>query len=104
MAYATHAQWFVYQGNAVTAFLNGEIEEKLYVKQSIMYEQYSPTGELLVCRLLKALYRLKQAPRVWMKKANKILKTLRLEPIPTNKTYFIIPDKELICSIYVNDF
>ena len=39
-----------------------------------------------------------------MKKANKILKALELEPIPTDKTCFIIPDKELICSIYVDDF
>ena len=69
-----------------------------------MYEQYSPIGKLLVCRLFKALYGLKQAPRVWMKKANKIFKTLGLEPIPTNETYFIIPDKELIYSIYVDDF
>ena len=104
MAYATQAQWFVYQGDAVTAFLNGEIEEELYVKQPIIYEQYSPIGKLLVCRLFKTLYRLKQAPRVWIKKANKILKALGFESIPTNKTYFIIPDKELICSIYVDDF
>ena len=104
MAYATHAQWFVYQGDAVTAFLNGEIEEELYVEQSIMYEQYSPTGKLLVCRLLKALYGLKQAPRVWMKKANKILKALGLESISIDKACFITPNKELICSIYVDDF
>jgi hypothetical protein len=57
-----------------------------------------------VCRLFKALYRLKQAPRVWIKKTNKILKALRLEPIPTNKACFIIPDKELIYSIYVDNF
>jgi hypothetical protein len=69
-----------------------------------MYEQYSLTGELLVYRLFKALYRLKQAPRVWIKKANKILKVIGLEPILTNEAYFIIPDKELICSIYVDNF
>jgi len=39
-----------------------------------------------------------------MKKANRILKAIRLEPILTNKAYFITPDKELICSIYVNNF
>jgi hypothetical protein len=39
-----------------------------------------------------------------MKKANKILKALGLEPIFTNKACFIIPDKKLICSIYVNNF
>ena len=55
-------------------------------------------------RLFKALYRLKQAPRVWIKKANKILKVIGLEPILTNEACFIIPDKELICSIYVDDF
>jgi hypothetical protein len=94
----------MYQGDAVTAFLNGEIEKELYVEQPIMYEQHSPTGEVLVCRLFKALYGLKQAPRVWMKKANKILKALGLEPIPTDEACFITPDKELICSIYVDDF
>jgi hypothetical protein len=39
-----------------------------------------------------------------MKKTNKIFKTLGLESIFINKAYFIIPDKELICSIYVDDF
>jgi hypothetical protein len=57
-----------------------------------------------VCRLRKALYELKQAPRVWIKKANKILKVLRLESIFIDKACFIILDKELICSIYVDNF
>jgi hypothetical protein len=39
-----------------------------------------------------------------MKKTNKIFKALGLESIFINKVYFIILDKELICSIYVNDF
>jgi hypothetical protein len=94
----------MYQSDAVTAFLNGKIEEELYIKQLTMYEQHSPIGEVLVYRLFKALYGLKQTPRVWIKKANKIFKALRLEPIPIDKAYFIIPDKELICSIYVNNF
>ena len=39
-----------------------------------------------------------------MKKANKILKALELEPIFIDKACFITPDKELIYSIYVDDF
>src|SRR5258708_36376967 len=39
-----------------------------------------------------------------MKKANKILKVLGLESIFIDKACFITPDKELICSIYVDDF
>jgi hypothetical protein len=69
-----------------------------------MYERYSPIGEVLVYRLRKALYGLKQVPRVWIKKANKILKALGLESILTDKAYFITLNKELIYSIYVDDF
>jgi hypothetical protein len=32
MAYGTYALWYIYQGNAVTAFLNGEVEEEFYIK------------------------------------------------------------------------
>ena len=39
-----------------------------------------------------------------MRKANKILKIIELEPISINKACFIISDKEFICSIYVDDF
>jgi hypothetical protein len=39
-----------------------------------------------------------------MKKANRIFKIIGLKSISTDKVCFIIPDKELICSIYVDDF
>ena len=41
-----------------TAFLNGEIEEEIYVKQPDAYGD----GTTRVCRLLKSLYRLRQSP------------------------------------------
>ena len=94
----------MYQNDTITTFLNGKVKKELYIKQLTMYKQHSPTGKVLVYRLFKALYGLKQTPRVWIKKANKILKALRLESISINKACFIIPDKELICSIYVDNF
>ncbi|KAL8106265.1 hypothetical protein AgCh_029885 [Apium graveolens] len=46
-----------------TAFLNGEIQEEVYVLQPEGYEKKGQ--ERKVCKLLKTLYGLKQAPRAW---------------------------------------
>ncbi|EWM24819.1 gag-pol polyprotein [Nannochloropsis gaditana] len=51
-----------------TAYLQSDLEEKVYIKQPIGYEQYGPNGEELVCRLRKSLYGLKQSGRNWHKK------------------------------------
>ncbi|KAL5767309.1 hypothetical protein ACOSQ2_014092 [Xanthoceras sorbifolium] len=49
-----------------TAFLHGDLEEEIYMRQS---EGFKEAGkENLVCRLKKSLYGLKQAPRQWYKK------------------------------------
>lgn len=46
--------------DVVTAFLYGLFDEIVYVEQP-----YSFVQGVLVCRLKRALYDLKQAPRVW---------------------------------------
>ena len=48
-----------------TAFLNGDIEEEIYMKLPPGFETLAPPGS--VCRLLKAIYGLKQAQRAWNK-------------------------------------
>jgi len=50
-----------------TAYPQSDLEEKVYVKQPIGYEQYGPNGEELVCQLRKSLYGLKQSGRNWHK-------------------------------------
>jgi hypothetical protein len=42
--------------NITTAFLNGDLEEEIYMKPPEGYKQYSRDGRLLYCLLLKALY------------------------------------------------
>ena len=54
-----------------TAFLYGELDEELYVRQAEGFVQ--PGKENYVYRLLKPLYGLKQAPRKWNEKFNSFL-------------------------------
>lgn len=54
-----------------TAFLNGDVEEDIYMRQP---EGFVAKGEEhLVCKLKKSLYGLKQAARAWNIKANEVL-------------------------------
>ena len=55
--------WKLHQMDVKTAFVNGIIEEEVYIEQPegfIVHEKYSH-----VCKLRKALYGLKQASRAW---------------------------------------
>ena len=52
-----------------TTFLNGYLEEEIYMQQPQGYEVEGK--ENLVCRLKKSLYGLKQAPRQWYLKFDK---------------------------------
>ena len=54
-----------------TAFLNGELDEEIYMEQPEGW--VVPGKEDLVCRLQKALYGLKQASRQWNLKIHQSL-------------------------------
>ncbi|GKB65256.1 retrovirus-related pol polyprotein from transposon TNT 1-94 [Tanacetum coccineum] len=53
----------VYQMDVKSAFLNGKLKEEVYVKQPPGFESNEFPNH--VCKLDKALYALKQAPRAW---------------------------------------
>ena len=53
----------LHQVDVTTAFLNGEPEEEVYMRQP---KGFSTQGkEHLVCKLKKSIYGLKQSPRCW---------------------------------------
>eukprot|EP00253_Pinus_taeda_P031092 PITA_31092 len=60
--------WKIHQMDVKTAFLNGNIEEEVYIEQLEGFETFD--HESHVCRLKRALYGLKQAPYAWYTRIN----------------------------------
>ncbi|KAD6796057.1 hypothetical protein E3N88_06953 [Mikania micrantha] len=63
LSLAAQSGWVVYQFDVKSAFLNGVLEEEVYVEQPLGF--IVKGSEEKVYRLHKALYGLKQAPRAW---------------------------------------
>jgi hypothetical protein len=73
LAYVAQEALHLHQLDVKTAFLYGELEEDLYMKQPPDYEEGGPRT---ACHLKKAIYGLRQAPRTWNERLTKELTTL----------------------------
>ena len=63
LAIASHLNFKLYQMDVKSAFLNGMLQEEVYVEQTKGFvDPYRPND---VYKLKRALYGLKQAPKVW---------------------------------------
>ncbi|GAA0149543.1 transmembrane signal receptor [Lithospermum erythrorhizon] len=72
LSFAANLDWELHQLDVKNAFLNGELEEEVYMKQPPGFEDASK----YVCKLKKSLYRLKQSPRAWFNRFSKSVKDL----------------------------
>ena len=71
LAFVAHKNIILYQMDVKSAFLNGFIEEEVYVEQPPGFESFEKPNN--VFKLKKALYGLKQAPRDWYERLSKFL-------------------------------
>ena len=61
----------IHQMDVKTAFLNGNLDEEIYMEQPEGF--ISKGNENKVCRLVKSLYGLKQAPKQWHAKFDSVM-------------------------------
>ena len=63
----------IHQMDVKTAFLNGDLDEEIYMEQP--EGSAVPGQKIKVCRLVKSLYGLKQAPTQWHEKYDSVMMT-----------------------------
>eukprot|EP00253_Pinus_taeda_P020849 PITA_20849 len=86
-----------------TTFLNGVIEEEVYIDQPKGFKIFS--SESHVCRLKRALYGLKQAPRAWYTWIDSYFTGLGFSKSEADPNLYqiVVEGKLLIIVLYVDD-
>ncbi|KAJ9544838.1 LOW QUALITY PROTEIN: hypothetical protein OSB04_024545 [Centaurea solstitialis] len=103
LAFAAHMNFKVYQMDIKNAFLNGKLNEEVYVAQPPGF--VDPKFPDHVYKLNKALYGLKQAPRAWYDTLSTFLLSKGFERGKIDSTLFLkkYPKHILLVQIYVDD-
>jgi hypothetical protein len=99
MALAAKMKWKLHQMDANTTFLNDVIEEEVYIEQPPGFEVHDRKTH--VCKLKKAMYVLKQAPRAWYGRIDSFLMILGFtkSKFDPNLYFNIVDDGPVIAAI-----
>lgn len=89
-----------YQLDAITAFIQGEVTEDIYMSQPEGYKD----GTTRVCKLNRALYGLKQAGRLWNLKLDSALNKFGLKKCKSDPCIYFTCERDIFVAIYVDDF
>eukprot|EP00253_Pinus_taeda_P018698 PITA_18698 len=103
LALSAQMGWKIHHMDVKTTFLNGKIEEEVYIEQPEGFETFD--HESHVCRLKRAFYGLKQAPRAWYTKIDRYFTRLGFtkSEAGVNLYHIMVQGKPLIVFLYVDD-
>ncbi|KAL6321725.1 hypothetical protein AAG906_031238 [Vitis piasezkii] len=104
LSLAANLDWSLHQLDVKNAFLNGDLEEEVYMDIPAGLETTSNFNK--VCRLRKSLYGLKQSPRAWFERFTKVVKGYGFVQCQSDHTLFVkhFPEGKLaIIIVYVDD-
>lgn len=101
LAHAVQNDLMVHQMDVETAFLNGELNEDVYMLQPAGFEEAGK--ESMVCKLEKSLYGLKQSPRCWNHAFNSFMDEIGFQQNDADPCVYTNPATETIVAVYVDD-
>ena len=96
-------KWDLHQMDVKTTFLNGVIEEEVYIEHPQGFEVEDRHTH--VCKLKKALYGLKQAPRAWYERIDSFLSSMGFTKSKADPNLYlkVVEDEPVILLLYVDD-
>ena len=107
LAFAASENYETGQIDIKGAYLNGELtkNEVIYMKQPPGYSVSAKNGKVLVCRLRKTLYGLKQSGRRWYQKLVEIMEKLGFSRCEVDQAVFYWrgEGKLMIVLVHVDD-
>lgn len=101
LAVATSEGLLLRQFDIKTAFLYGDLDEEIFMKQPVGFSDSSQR----VCRLNRSLYGLKQASRCWNQKFTNFLKSFNLMASKADSCVFVgnMSGRKIVLAIYIDD-
>ena len=101
LALIAENDWELHSMDVKTAFLNGELEEEIYMEfpEGVVEEQKSGHA----CRLIKAIYGLRQSPRAWYQKIHTFFVNPEFLRSTQDYRLYINYQRKLIVLVYVDD-
>ena len=103
MALVAHYDLELHQMDVKTAFLNGDIDETIYMVQPENFVSGDP--KYMVCKLKKSIYGLKQASRQWYHKFHEVIISFGFEVNPVDDCVYhkFSGSKFIFLVLYVDD-
>jgi hypothetical protein len=103
LAVAAHEGWEVHHMDVKSAFLNGDLQEEVYVAQPAGFVVQGAENKVL--KLKKALYGLRQAPRAWNAKLDNTMLSLGFQKSEAEHGVYTrgTGEARLIVGVYVDD-
>lgn len=102
LAIAGKKQFILKQYDVRTAYLNGTVDEELYMQQPPGFAV--PGHEHKVCKLRKSIYGLRQSARCWNKALHAALLELKFKPSTADPCLYIrYEEPTVVILVYVDD-
>jgi len=92
--------WELHSMDVKTAFLNGELGEEIFMECPEGVEEVKKQG--YACRLVKAIYGLRQSPRVWYHKINTFFQGHNFHRSTQDFSLYINYERKVLALIYVD--